>query len=512
TFPQAGGVALAATDDAAFAAGASGFAVTVYPPSALRVSPDALAFTATEGASPPPSQTLRLTADGALPLRWTASATTQSGGAWLIVAPDHGTAPGGGTAALTVSVATAGLAPDTYRGSLTVASPDAAPDSTPQTISITLTIEHRTHALALGVSPAGAGRVEADPPGGTYAEGATVMVTARPAAGWVFAGWTLDGAPAGAANPLSRAMDRDHALVARFAPASPAPSPSPSPPPPGSPPPAPSWSAWASQGGILTDAPAAAGFRGRVYVFARGSDNALYVTSSADGETFTGWRSLGGILTAAPAAASDGQRLYVFARGSDGALYLTVSADGATFGEWQNLGGILTAPPAATSVGGVLYVFAKGSDDALYVQSSADGAHWSGWRDLGGVLTAAPAAAGFRGQVYVFARGSDNALYEKHSADGGRFTDWRDLGGVLTAAPAAASSTPSGADETLALFARGVDGALYERRTTDGEFFTDWASLQGQVVGPPAAAGLPDRLFVFVRWIDDTLRSRHTAP
>ncbi|HEX5502666.1 MAG TPA: kelch repeat-containing protein, partial [Thermomicrobiales bacterium] len=284
SFPQAGSAKISGTDNGLFTAGLSEFDVTVYPPSALRVDPDALAFTATAGTSPP-SQTLHLRVDGALPLQWTAVATADTGGAWLTIGPDHGTTPAGATVDATVAVGAAGLAPGDYTGRIAVSAPDAA---TPQvTIAVTLTIVP-TYALTLAAAPAGAGTVTANPAAGPYPAGTTVTITAWPASGQDFAGWTLDGAAAGAANPFPVTMDRDHALVARFAPAPPSPGPSPSPAPPGTPPPAAAWSAWASQGGVLTDAPAAAGFHGRVYVFARGTDSALYVTSSADGDHFDG--------------------------------------------------------------------------------------------------------------------------------------------------------------------------------------------------------------------------------
>jgi hypothetical protein len=49
-----------------------------------------------------------------------------------------------------------------------------------------------------------------------------VTLTALPQSGSVFAGWTVNGAAAGAANPLSLAMDADKAVTATFQPAPPA--------------------------------------------------------------------------------------------------------------------------------------------------------------------------------------------------------------------------------------------------------------------------------------------------
>ncbi|HET8630796.1 MAG TPA: S8 family serine peptidase [Thermomicrobiales bacterium] len=284
------------------------------------------------------------------------------------------------------------------------------------------------------------------------------------------------------------------------------------PPGPGVPPsPPPGWSPWVARGGILGDAPAAAALGNRVYVFARGTGDALYVMSSAGGD-FTGWQDLGGILTAAPAAASNRSILYVFAKGSDDALYAMSSTDGANWSGWTRLGGVLTAPPAAASANGVLYVLARGADGALYLTSSRDGQTYSEWLDLGGILTTAPAAAAFGGQLYVFAGGSDAALYERHSADGVTFTPWQRLGGILTAAPAAAAFQPDQGPETLYTFATGSDLALYERHTTDGATWSDWQGLGGQLVGPPAAADANGRLYAVVRWINDELYERHLGP
>ncbi|HEX5501683.1 MAG TPA: immunoglobulin domain-containing protein [Thermomicrobiales bacterium] len=274
--------------------------------------------------------------------------------------------------------------------------------------------------------------------------------------------------------------------------------------------PPPVWTPWASQGGILTDSPAAASLGSRVYVFAKGSDSALYVKSGDAAGNFTGWRSLGGVLTAAPAAASFNGRLYAFAKGTDNALYVTSSADGVNWTGWSSQGGILLAPPAAASATGRLFVFAMGPDKALYVKSTADGVNWTNWQSLGGILTAAPAAVGFQGRVYAFAKGSDNALYVKSSADGVNWTDWSDLGGILVAAPAAATS---GDGTTLYTFASGTGGFAYERHSPDGATWTQWQSLGGAVVGPPAAASIANGpLFVFVRWTDNALWERRLTP
>ncbi|HET8630233.1 MAG TPA: InlB B-repeat-containing protein [Thermomicrobiales bacterium] len=374
---------------------------------------------------------------------------------------------------------------------------DGASAGSANPLALTMNANHTVVAnfapvYTLALSATAGGTISASPPGPTYVAGTPVTLTATAYSGYTFVGWTLDGAPAGNADPGVLTMNANHTVVANFAPA------------------APTWSAWASQGGILTDSPAAAGLGSRVYVFAKGSDAALYVKSSDTAGNFTDWQDLGGILTAAPASASFNGRLYAFAKGSDNALYVKSSADGVNWTDWSDQGGILLAPPAAASAAGKLFVFAMGTDRALYAKATADGVTWTDWQRLGGILTAAPAAAGFQGRIYAFAKGSDNALYVKSSADGLNWTDWSDLGGTLAAAPAAATT---GDGATLYAFGTGPGGTVSERHTTDGAGWTGWADLGGQVVGPPAAASTQGGpLFVFARWVDNALWERHLNP
>jgi uncharacterized repeat protein (TIGR02543 family) len=61
----------------------------------------------------------------------------------------------------------------------------------------------------------GQGTIALSPAGGVYASNTLVAVTATPAAGWVFTGWS--GAATGAANPASVTMSHNLSLAATFA-------------------------------------------------------------------------------------------------------------------------------------------------------------------------------------------------------------------------------------------------------------------------------------------------------
>ncbi|ATL29640.1 InlB B-repeat-containing protein [Streptomyces formicae] len=72
------------------------------------------------------------------------------------------------------------------------------------------------HTLTLAASPARGGTTRAFV-WGPYKTGTRVVVRAYPAAGYAFAGWTLDGTPhANKSRDMSLAMNAGHRLVARF--------------------------------------------------------------------------------------------------------------------------------------------------------------------------------------------------------------------------------------------------------------------------------------------------------
>ncbi|MEU3756929.1 M60 family metallopeptidase [Streptomyces olivoreticuli] len=65
------------------------------------------------------------------------------------------------------------------------------------------------------------GTVTLAAPGGRYGAGAKVIATARPAPGYRFTRWLLDGKPADSPNPRTVTMDTAHTLTAVFTPPTP---------------------------------------------------------------------------------------------------------------------------------------------------------------------------------------------------------------------------------------------------------------------------------------------------
>ncbi|HWJ66757.1 MAG TPA: hypothetical protein VNT31_08775 [Nocardioides sp.] len=210
---------------------------------------------------------------------------------------------------------------------------------------------------------------------------------------------------------------------------------------------------WESLGGTITSDPAAASWGpGRLDVFARGTDTALW-HRWYDG-SWHNWESLGGILTSAPAVSSwSSGRLDVFVRGTDRALWHKWFDNG--WHDWESLGGGLSSGSAAASWGaGRVDVFVRGDDNALW-HKWFDGS-WHNWESLGGVLTSAPGVAAWgSGRLDVVVRGTDNACWHKWF-DGG-WHDWESLGGQFSSG----LDVASWGSGRLDLVGRGLDNACW---------------------------------------------------
>jgi len=259
------------------------------------------------------------------------------------------------------------------------------------------------------------------------------------------------------------------------------------------------WSTTDSSNGPSAVSPQA----GRVDVFARGADGAVWQRTEAGGGLGT-WASLGGTITSDPDASSWGPtRVDVFARGVDGALWHRMN-NGAGWQTWESLGGSIMSSPTAVSWGpNRIDVFAKGTDGALWSKAWT-GSSWTDWYSLGGGFIGDPDVSSWGGnRLDVFIRGLDNALW--HIAwNGATWSPWQNLGGALTSGPGATSWAPDRVD----VFARGTDGAAWTRNW-NGSQWSGWASIGGGLSSDPdvAAPGV-NQLAVVVRGLDANIWQR----
>ncbi len=245
------------------------------------------------------------------------------------------------------------------------------------------------------------------------------------------------------------------------------------------------WTAWIPLAGVATSNPVAVvNSDGRVQVFVRGTDRALYTRRqiSVGSNSWDGWTSLAGDLGSAPAVArNDNGRLQVFVRWSDGSLRTRQQTTaGGNWGGWLSLGGVLSWGPAvATNSNGRLAVFVGGLNNDLFeiTQTSAGGS-FGGYRALGGAMTSHPSAVrNLDGRLEVFVRGSDQQLrHIRQLSPGGNWGGWQTRAGVITSHPKATINS----DGRLEVFARGSDSQLMNiYQLSAGGNLSSWGNLGG---------------------------------
>lgn len=240
-------------------------------------------------------------------------------------------------------------------------------------------------------------------------------------------------------------------------------------------------------------------------IFIRGHDDAIYYKWFQALPSIA-WHSLHGVFNSDPAvvAASPGV-IYVFARGTDEAIWFTrveLTSTGVTAANWQSMGGEFTSSPSACALApNQMFVFARGRDKALWY-TRFNGSSWENWKSLGGALTSDPAALAMRGLVTVFVRGADDALYHMALDTAGNLFPWERVAGCWTSAPAVCSPDP--VNYVIDLFARGSDNAMWHCRR-DGPDWQAWRSLGGVLVSDPAALCSQGRSYVFACGTDARL-------
>jgi hypothetical protein len=130
--------------------------------------------------------------------------------------------------------------------------------------------------------------------------------------------------------------------------------------------------------------------------------------------TWSAWDLAGGVANSDPSVVASGTgRLDLFVRGTDNALWHRTGDGAGAWGAWESLDGVLLGAPAAASCApGHLDVFVQGSSRGLW-QKSLNGTPWNVWESLRGSWTASPGAVCATGSsnVTLVERGLDQALW-----------------------------------------------------------------------------------------------------
>jgi subtilisin family serine protease len=273
------------------------------------------------------------------------------------------------------------------------------------------------------------------------------------------------------------------------------------------------WSGWGSMGGWVDIIKSARNQDGRLEMFVRGSDKALWhIWQTAPNNGWSGWASLGGWIDLIEVAQNADGRLEVFARGSDGAVWHRwQTAPNNGWSGWASLGGWVDRLSVAQNADGRIELFGRGSDGALWHKwQTAPNNGWSGWASMGGWIDMLDVGRNQDGRLEVFARGSDGALWHKwQTAPNNGWSGWASLGGWIDLLEVAQN-----ADGRLEVFARGSDRALWHRwQTAPNNGWSGWASMGGWIDRLTASQNADGRLELFVRGSDKALwHNWQTAP
>ncbi len=221
-----------------------------------------------------------------------------------------------------------------------------------------------------------------------------------------------------------------------------------------------------------------------------------------------------GLVASGPEVSSWGPgRLDLFIKGADGALWHKYYDSSVGWQPWSSLGAptgvTLASDPVAISWGRArIDIFVRGSDNALwhkYYDVNLGG--WSTWYSHGFTLTSGPAATSWGvGRLDVFYRGTGNTLRHIFYASFiGVWSQEYSHGGALASDPSAVSWGAGRID----VVARGADGSLQHNDydQTRGGWLTTWESLPGDTIqgGPTIASWAPGRLDVDTRGLDNAL-------
>ena len=238
---------------------------------------------------------------------------------------------------------------------------------------------------------------------------------------------------------------------------------------------------WTSLGGALLGGPDAASWgAGRLDIFVRGQDNAVW-HRAWNGSSWGSWESVGGVATSSPGATSPAtNRVDVFVRGQDKALWHRYW-NGTSWTAWETMGGVLSSGPDATAnAQGRMDVFVRGQDNAVWGRFW-NGTSWLPWDSLGGSVTSDPGAVWSGTSLFVFARGVDNATWYR-IWNGSVWSAWKSVGGVATSGPDPSSCAAGAVD----VFTLGSDSALW-RRSWNGSSWGAWTIVGGRWTADPSA-------------------------
>jgi alpha-galactosidase len=202
---------------------------------------------------------------------------------------------------------------------------------------------------------------------------------------------------------------------------------------------------------------------GRIDLFVRGTDNAVYTRMFSGG----GWgdfQSLGGTVTDAPTVAFTAPDNWTAtARGLDGLIWTRDAGSG-----WTSIGapnGLPTygRPSAAVDSAGRIHVAVRTSDDSVWERVRSASGSWGSWQSLGGVVGGSPTLVTVGSSVYAFALAGDYTGWQNsYDAGSNSWSGWFTRGEFASGTYNGALGATWAADGHVLIVYRGVNGLVHQ--------------------------------------------------
>ncbi len=288
-------------------------------------------------------------------------------------------------------------------------------------------------------------------------------------------------------------------------------------------------------GGISSNLAVGRNQNGRLEVFARGIDNAIWHSVQlAVPNSWSGWTTLGGNFFGTPVVVSntDG-RLEVFCRDNTNTLkhiWQTVPNNtNNLWSGWASMGVITGDPAVARNQNGSLEVFANINGYLAHIWQttpvSTSPNTWSNWATFSIPILGSPAiGTNLDGRLEVFFRGQSTQIPGAQTPASQVMHIWQTavnngwsapapLGNIISLSDPVVGSNQNG---RLEVFVKGMNSAVWHiwQTLANNGWATAWVSLGGFINSQPCVGKNADgRLEVFVRGADRAIwHSWQTAP
>jgi hypothetical protein len=199
--------------------------------------------------------------------------------------------------------------------------------------------------------------------------------------------------------------------------------------------------------------------------------------------------------------------IFMFARGSDNAIWVREIRNSAwRTSEWKSLGGKFISQPAASSMrDGRVDVLGVWEDLSTRILTFQNGVWETEWTSLGGDSSSPPSSCGLvRNQLNVIHVGPDNALYHKNATDGNTWGPslagkWDQLAGSVSSSLDVGCAAVSSNLQRFDIVAYGPapEHAMFFKRWNTTGGWQDWAGGKGSYKGDPTVVSTPERVDYF---------------